>query len=232
MIIQVRGTSGSGKSWVVRQVMASLGRWYASHVPGRRRPLYYLTNACPGLVIPGHYETPTGGCDTIGSARQVYDLITSLWGGRGGRCVRVLCEGLLLSEDTKWTLQLVEDGWDVRCLFLNTPLNICLSNVNARRAAAGNHQPVDPHNTTNRVIVIERARRKLLGRGIIAYKCPGEAAPGLVMRLLDVLGYTNHGEDADHRDRRTRPGEGIGTGPGAGAGRPGLRHSPAGRPRP
>ena len=63
MIIQVRGTSGSGKSWVVHTLMKELsemwipvkGRWKNKK---RRIPLYYVTKLTNGkiVVVCGGYE--------------------------------------------------------------------------------------------------------------------------------------------------------------------------------
>lgn len=41
MIIQIRGTSGSGKSWVMREVMKLLRKVSSVTVAGRKQPLYY-----------------------------------------------------------------------------------------------------------------------------------------------------------------------------------------------
>jgi len=179
MIIQVRGTSGSGKSTVMREVMKALGEPEVQYVTGRKRPQRYFFD---GLVyVLGHYESACGGCDTIGSARAVHDLTRLLLDGPDNARV-VLAEGLLLSEDVKWTARLAEEGEDVRCLFLTTPLDRCLRQIEARRAEAGNAKPLDRTNTVNRVRTIERARVKLLGAGVMCRRCSPEQAPGIVLR--------------------------------------------------
>jgi ABC-type dipeptide/oligopeptide/nickel transport system ATPase component len=45
VIIQLRGTSGSGKSTAMRRVMDSLGDWNAVYAPGRKKPQLYYTAA-------------------------------------------------------------------------------------------------------------------------------------------------------------------------------------------
>lgn len=183
MIIQIRGTSGSGKSTAMRAVMDRIGGpWKPVKVDGRKRPLYYqLAKASPRILILGHYESACGGCDTIGSAAKVYDLTRELT-----RLTRppfvILQEGLLLSEDVKWTLQMP----DVHTLFLTTPLDRCLSQIKGRRAEAGNDKPLDESNTTHRVKVIERARRRLVEAGTVAVRrCSPEQAPRLVCSLVE-----------------------------------------------
>lgn len=174
MIIQVRGTSGSGKTTAVREFMKTLD-WTPVYKEGRKKPLYYR---CGSVALLGHYEgTACGGCDTIGSARAVFDLIGSVL-NQGVE--HVVCEGLLLSEDTKWTLQLSE----VRCIFLNTPLKVCLQRIQERRRQAGNDTPLNPSNTTNRVSVIERARVKLKRGGVTCVRCSTSIASKTITRWL------------------------------------------------
>lgn len=180
MIINIRGTSGSGKSTVMRRVMDLMGDWQAVHKTGRKQPLYYRSaSEWPPTVVLGHYESPCGGCDTIGSARAVFELIQNL---RTDPLFdsHVLCEGLLLSEDVKWFSQLP----DLKVLFLVTPLDVCLQQIKKRRREAGNEKALNPSNTTNRIAVIERARVKLIGSGIDCRRCSANQAPKMVINML------------------------------------------------
>lgn len=176
MILQIRGTSGSGKSTVMRQIMDQYSSWNSIYQPGRKKPLYYAKRS---LIVLGHYESACGGCDTIGSARQVHELVTKLHGAGPGRTI--LCEGLLLSEDVKWTKQLE----DVRCLFLTTPVETCLKRIRERRRRAGNTKPLKEDNTRNRVRTIERARTKLMDAGVPCRRVSNSQAVRLVTRWLD-----------------------------------------------
>lgn len=180
MIIQLRGTSGSGKSTAMRRIMEQLiapyqPGWSPIYQPGRKQPLYYSMG---GVVVLGHYESPCGGCDTIGSARQVYELITTLLEANPG--LVVLAEGLLLSEDTKWSSQLP----DLRVLFLSTEVDECIRRIYQRRSEAGNDKPLSENNTRRRVGVIERARIKLLESGVTVRRCSSFQAPSIVVRWL------------------------------------------------
>lgn len=181
MIIQIRGTSGSGKTTVMRRIMDSLGFWNGQFVEGRKKPLYYCNDDNPRLIVLGHYEATCGGCDNIGSAAKVFETIHRV-------CPTVedvtrsivLCEGLLLSEDTKWSLQLP----DLRVCFLTTDLDRCLKQVEGRRRAAGNTDPLDPENTSRRVSVIERARVKLTEAGVYCRRASPEQAPGMILNWI------------------------------------------------
>lgn len=190
MIIQIRGTSGSGKSTVMRAVMDHLGKWVPAVRSGRRNPLYYSRRTekpcyhSESVTVLGHYNTTCGGCDTVGSARAVYGLIQEIREGekrRGWSNSVILCEGLLLSEDVKWSSQMP----DLRCLFLTTSLERCLRQISGRRAEAGNDKPLNSANTENRVGTIERARLRLIEAGVKCLRCSSRQAPEIVLRWID-----------------------------------------------
>lgn len=179
MIIQVRGTSGSGKSTVMRMIMDHCSRWKPIHVEGRKQPLYYkgIPAAWSRTVVLGHYETACGGCDTIGSAAKVFEWIDTL-----KNLGNILCEGLLLSEDSKWSSQLE----DLRVLYLMTPLDECLTNISKRRKEAGNEKELNPTNTTNRVKAIETSRIKLTEAGVMCRRVSCDQAVKLAIQWLEV----------------------------------------------
>ncbi len=179
MIIQIRGTSGSGKSTAMRRVMEGMGltSWAAMY-RAKRRPLFYQRSSCdlyPPTVVLGHYQVACGGCDTVGSAPKVYELATEL-------CPNwvVLCEGLLLSEDVKWTSQME----DCRVVFLTTDIEACISRIKQRRADAGNTKMLSELNTRGRVGVIERARTRLLAAGIECRRSSSDQAPRMILSWL------------------------------------------------
>ena len=179
MIIQVRGTSGSGKSTVIRRVMEKTNDWQDINITGRTKPLYYISQEL-NVALLGHYESACGGCDNVGSAAKVFDLIKEIQSKPVTKHRTILCEGLLLSEDTKWSQQLD----NLHVVYLNTPLNTCLKQIRARREAAGNDKPLNPSNTVNRVAVIERSRQKLTDLGVSCYHLPFDAAVKKVLELI------------------------------------------------
>lgn len=186
MIIQVRGTSGSGKSTVMKKVMGLMGDWQARHQAGRKRPLYYVSQSeWPTTLLLGHYEIDCGGCDTLGSAPDAYNLTVQVLADRPG--AHVLSEGLLLSEDVKWTLALRDAGHDVRPIFLRCTVDECLAKVKVRQEQKG-RPPADPERVvmklTRRVETIGRARDRLLQAGV---QCPlvfPNHAPSLILNWL------------------------------------------------
>jgi ethanolamine ammonia-lyase large subunit len=191
MIIQIRGTSGSGKTHVMNSIRKQLEPFLVEEVKteGRKRPLlyYYNVNGRDVLIL-GHYETPCGGCDSIGSAPKIYELMVECYTHYivGGVKPIILAEGLLLSEDVKWTKQI--PAWDdVVVYYLTTPSERCLEQVQSRRELVGNDKPLNPDNTLKRVGVIERSRIKLTDEGIKCVRCSSNQAAKLIIeRVLNA----------------------------------------------
>src|ERR671913_912726 len=107
MIINPRGTSGSGKTEFVRRLLSDYGWGRDDRVEpvsrvGRERPIAYrLRHPLGGrpLAVLGHYEAASGGCDTIratdGGMHEAFRLAAEH--ASGGH--DVLLEGLLLSAE-------------------------------------------------------------------------------------------------------------------------------------
>ncbi len=178
MIVQIRGTSGSGKSTVMKEVMGLMGDWGPEHIKGRKQPYYYKSMSdWPLTFVLGHYETACGGCDSIGSSATVAKMIETL---SAKKPTHIICEGLLLSEDVKWTSQMA----DVCCVFLTTPTDRCVAQVSSRRIEAGNTKPLNEANTRKRVAVIERGRKRLVDLGVRCVR----VGPSLAARVItDIL---------------------------------------------
>lgn len=185
MILQVRGTSGSGKTTVMRKVMQILRDWGWNDAPvyveKRRNPLYYVgkLNGLSVIVLGAYTDySQCGGCDTIGSARQVAELTARLLNDDPSSTI--LQEGLLLSEDVKWSSQMS----DLRVYYLATPLEQCLRQIEGRRREAGNDKPLNPDNTVRRVGVIERSRVKLSEAGVWTRLCSADQCARLIVERL------------------------------------------------
>jgi len=167
MIVNIRGTSGSGKSHIIRQVMDRYGgkdSFEPVMLEGRKKPFgYYSTSG--GLFIPGHYESQCGGCDTIHGQDTIFNLVRS-WAERGAN---VLFEGLLVSEEVRRTVELSKSFSELRVLAIDHPIEECLAAINGRRLLRNPEAaPVNPANTTNRVRVISRAMSRLTKAGLPA----------------------------------------------------------------
>lgn len=172
MIINPRGTSGSGKSHFARQLIAlyTPGGVQSFHKEGRKQPYYYRYDRLGGpsspLFVLGHYETACGGCDTINGYDEMFALAR--------KCAAegdVLMEGLLLSAEANRSIALGREfGDDFQVLLLDTPLGQCIANIQARRAGRGNDKPVNPKNTESKYKGVKSVCRRLVESGVRVYE--------------------------------------------------------------
>lgn len=187
-IIQIRGTSGSGKSTLVKRILDQfyLGdRRQPVQVMGRKRPIMYECmshDGCIELSVIGHYEIACGGTDTISGMDQIYGMVEAEWfKGRN-----VLFEGLLASDEKNRTLALAAKA-PVTCIFLNTPIELCLSSVNERRRAKDpTKEDVNPKNTQNKHRSTQSTMRKLQAAGVNCLSLSREEA---YTYLQEALGF-------------------------------------------
>lgn len=155
MIINIRGTSGSGKSTVVRSIMA-MGA--ASPIgDNEKKPDGYIVQI-PSLdrnvCVVGPYVTACGGCDQISTQDEICDRIRAY-----STLGHVLVEGLLMSHSfaryAALDRELFEKGQHCIWAFLDTPLDVCLDRVRWRReerraAKGGEFKELNVKNTTDK----------------------------------------------------------------------------------
>lgn len=137
-VVNVRGANGSGKTTVVRELMAKMASVTPYKNPGEKgkRPSGYVCSPPDPeqerLVIIGSYEATCGGCDTIATQDGICSAVR-LAHDEGHDCV---FEGIIVSNIWQRYADLIRETRGVMA-FLDTPLDVCLSRVYARRAAAG-----------------------------------------------------------------------------------------------
>ena len=192
MIINLRGTSGSGKSTIVTHLMRQFNTRKPIFIEDRKRPLGYeldeglclrseLHEIGEGGVLSrvrtavnlhktfvvGHYETPCGGCDTLsfpGSQDKIWELVRSYHHQE----FHVIFEGVIVGDDKKRTIQAYSDVLPLLLIELDTPLKECLKGIQERRDARGNTRPINPNNTSKRMPRIHKrmAQFKALGMDV------------------------------------------------------------------
>ena len=151
MVINIRGTSGSGKTTVVRGIMA---KGVVTPFGGTtKKPDFYSINLTPAIerpvIVVGSYENVCGGCDSISTQDEICDRIRA-----GASMGHVLVEGLLMSHlfsryamlDRELAAQNIPFIW----AFLDTPIDVCLARVVERREARGNFSPLNEKNTRDK----------------------------------------------------------------------------------
>ena len=169
MIVNLRGTSGSGKSTIVREVMGVFQQKVPRYCEGRKQPTGYelFDTVYSKLFVPGHYESPCGGCDTLsfsGSQDRIWEWIRE----HHARGYNVLFEGVIIGDDNKRTIQAHRDKLPLLLIELTTNLNNCLAGIQARRDARGDTRPINPSNTTKRMPGISKRMDKFerMGRDV------------------------------------------------------------------
>lgn len=189
-IIQLRGTSGSGKTTIVRNFMDQHFTGFQRmpvFVEGRKQPLLYQCvdrNGLPALAVIGHYESPCGGTDTISGYDRIYQLVEEQF--KLG--YSVLFEGLLSSDERSRTIKLNNDTQGgVTCILLNTPVDQCIDSVNERRRAKDPNKPdVDPKNTVMKHRSTKRTLQVLQENGVNCVVASREETAALIPQLLGL----------------------------------------------
>jgi hypothetical protein len=148
VIINPRGTSGSGKTELVRRILAHYG-WQRSagvegagrlepiYRAGRSRPFAYrLEHPLGGrpLAVIGHYEVTSGGCDTIRATDGGLEEIMRRAAEYAATGHDVLIEGQRLSREYERSAELARSH-RLHVLRLTTSLDQCARNLVWRRRA-------------------------------------------------------------------------------------------------
>lgn len=132
MIINVRGTSGAGKSTIVRAVLESFKMKTNMYVDGKKRPRGYICHTPDNqrdLFILGHYEILCGGGDTISDMNEQFDFIRRA--DESGQ--NVLCEGLFMSGESKQFMEMHDDNMELLILGIKRSFTSCYRDANARK---------------------------------------------------------------------------------------------------
>lgn len=144
---QLRGTNGSGKTFVATYLIAASEAKPVLYTEDGRKVRAYrgMLNGVP-IFFLGSYETRCGGCDTIPSVAEVAGLLAMYMAEPGPHIV--FFEGLMISHmlGTVGAMQ-AELGKDRNVLaFLDTPLEKCIERVITRRMLRKDDRPFDPKN--------------------------------------------------------------------------------------
>lgn len=145
MIINIRGTHGSGKSYTVKQIISRFNGCPIGK-DKRGKPLGYAMklNNDEQLLVVGRYDIACGGCDAIQPYSDIWPRVAEF-----ASMGHVLFEGALISANYGTIGTSSEQyGNDFVFAFLDTPLDLCLKRIVERRLAKGNTKPLNPYQTT------------------------------------------------------------------------------------
>lgn len=177
-ILNIRGTNGSGKSTVIRELMEHFGVEADVAKPGTEKVwAYQLRN---GMYILGRYETACGGADTVSSFDRIKTQANIL-----ARRGDVAFEGFLWSGIFKTSDEFARQSpHQVIFAMLDTPVDLCIQRVAARRNAAGNKKQFDPRNLIAKHQAVVRAQERLLKAGHDARILPHEEPLQTILRWI------------------------------------------------
>ena len=183
MIVNVRGTFGSGKSTVVRRVMEKYAERRPVHCEGRKQPFgYQCIRADHGrnLWVVGHYETACGGTDTIPKINVIYEQVNKA----ADLGYDVIYEGgALVAGDWRRAAEAAKHH-PFTAIILTTPIEVCLDSIRARRAARGDDRPLNPDNTVGRYHYTLKLADKLAAAGVTVRHADREEAFKLACEVL------------------------------------------------
>lgn len=180
MILNIRGTHGSGKSTIALQL---LKKFEHEALGSGKRPegyrIWMPKVSGAALFLVGPYATQCGGCDAI----QPYALIWPrvLQYARRGH---VLFEGALVSSSVGEIGRAMARRKDCVVGFMDTPLEECIRRIERRREARGDNRQLNPHNTTVKFQAVERSRPKLEELGLRCVTLRHKSAVQQVLKLF------------------------------------------------
>lgn len=192
MIINIAGTSGAGKTYLVRGFIAwaeKRGVVKPCYINDRSTPIGYdiILPKSKTIHLVGAYEdADTAGCDTIRDVVWVYDYIREQYGA--GK--HVVYEGLFMMNMTRGP-QLAAELENVTVLQLADPLAVCIGSINKRRELRGEGPLLKKENTVGNFNRANSYCDKMRGAGATIVRVKRVEALDMLVGLL--------GFDPDHK---------------------------------
>ena len=182
MILSIRGTSGAGKSTIVREIMRAFpGTFNRIMVEKRKRPIALLANSgVRSLFLVGHYDIPCGGADTISGTDRIYQMVREA--SEAGH--DVIFEGRIIGVEVTRTVELAK-AHRVVALHIDIPLQECIDSINIRRRAKNpDAEDVNPKNTTGIYKSIPRVMKRLEAGGVEVFRGDRAEVTAKIKELL------------------------------------------------
>lgn len=186
MLVKLHGTSGSGKSTVARELMARAHEVRPIGTPGYPEAYCLQHPGRKELWVIGSYENDCGGMDTISDVQTQIDLIHH-YAMKGD----VFYEGLLMSTYYGVLGKSMERyGGEHVWAFLDTPIELCIERIKARRLRKGNTKPLNEENTRKRMKPIDNLAKKLILQGRRVITVDHHTAADIIWDLYGAVPLT------------------------------------------
>lgn len=179
-VFDIRGTHGSGKTTVAREFTEGATPLHARPLthPGKKTTLGYKIHEL-NLIVVGKYDTPCGGCDGIKTQDEIKARV-DLFLKHGHN---VLLEGILVAH-TYGPWEEFARGKDWNFVILDTPLEVCIERVNARRMARGQGPLPDPKNIIRDWHRIHKVGHLMEAAGHRVHRTASHEAPHLIRKHI------------------------------------------------
>jgi hypothetical protein len=187
MIVLLSGTSGSGKTYIVEQLIRDLGPHDETFTIGPKAQQGGYIWRTRGVTIMGEYTSACGGCDRI-SYKGGSDDIERIVFEQRALDRKVVLEGLLVA--TWGVARLTRLVWGGLVLIqLTTPVEDCIKAVIKRREqrareAGREPTPLDPTNTATKYRGLRTVLQRRRAAGIPVEELDRAAALKRVRELI------------------------------------------------
>ena len=187
MLVTIAGTSGSGKSHLMRSFLdwaKKQGAIEEKFIEGREAPIGYsiYIEAVKPIYVVGSYRTPTGGCDTIHDVSELFEAVRTAHDAG----YNVLYEGLFVMNMTRGPQLAAEVGRELCILQLTTPLATCMASINFRRAERGKGALENKQNTVGNYKRATNYCAVMRDAGARVFKVSREEGLDKILELLDL----------------------------------------------
>lgn len=170
-VIKLGGCNGSGKTSVAKAVMELADCLPFTYKGVKKSPNFYdgQWQGRP-VVVLGSYETTCGGMDTISDKDERLAFVKWAVENADDNAI-IFFEGLMTGKTYGALGEMSEAhrtlGTPWLYAFMDTPFEVCVERVLARRKAAGNDAPFDPERTMRSTFdSCLHLKEKLLGQRV------------------------------------------------------------------
>ena len=146
MIINIRGTSGSGKTHTARSFMTAYQPETIVYMADGKVAAHCVYYKMMPVYVIGSYKNVCGGCDSIPTQNLACSLVRHF-----SQMGHVIFEGLLMSHLNARYHALYKEltgfGEMMVIAYMDTPIELSIERVQQRRLEKGNAKPFNTKNT-------------------------------------------------------------------------------------